>query len=211
MIRSAFLETAREALALIASRDVQRMWDAPSALSGLSVGALAAHLSRAVSTVEFYIAVALPEPLPLLVSADQYYVDVKLTRDLDDELNTAIRNRSVEAAGAGHSAVVAEMEASIATVAEFLVAAPADRVVVVIFDIAMVLDEYLVTRMVELVTHIDDLATSVRRPCPELPDVTRACVLGCLFAIARRRYGDIELLRALTRAERARPDVFPVF
>ena len=136
--------------------------------------------------------------------------DVQLTRDIDDELNTSIRERSIEAALGGHAAVVTEVDRSLAAMTGALAAQPSNRNVMVIFDIVMTLDEYLVTRMVELATHIDDLAFSVGRATPVLSEVTRDCVLGALFAIARRRHGDVEVLRALTRAERSSGGVFPV-
>ena len=210
MIRNAFLETASEARALITTHDVQRLWNEPSALRGLTVGALAAHLGRAISTVEFYVHVALPDSPRVAVTADAYYVAVQLTRDIDDELNTSIRERSIEAAIEGHAAVVAEVDRSLASVTDALADEPSNRNVMVIFDIVMTLDEYLVTRLVELATHIDDLAFSVGRATPVLSEVTRDCVLGALFMIARRRHGDVEVLRALTRAERSSGGVFPV-
>jgi hypothetical protein len=64
---------------------------------------------------------------------------------------------------------------------------------------------------VELVVHIDDLAGSVGLPTPDLPDLATDLVISCLAGVARRRHGDLEVVRALARHERAHSDVFPVF
>ena len=211
MLRDAFLETANEALELLRSRDVERAWDQPSALRELTVGALGAHLGRAILTVEFYLAVEIPTLTPRLVTADEYFdTGTKLSRDISDELNIVIRARSIEAAARGHETVVTELATSLQHVDAALQTLPADHVIIVIHDLAMLLDEYLVTRMVELVVHIDDLSVSVGRDTPDMSPVTSACALGCLFATARRRHGDIDVMRALARTERLSEPVFPV-
>jgi hypothetical protein len=66
----------------------------------------------------------------------------------------------------------------------------------------MPLDEYLVTRLVELVVHSDDLATSAGLETPEFDAMTMACVVGCLLAMVRARHGDIAVVRGFARRER---------
>jgi hypothetical protein len=65
------------------------------------------------------------------------------------------------------------------------------------------LDDFLVTRMMEIAVHSDDLACSVGLPTPELPDPVLDPVFELLSSLARRRHGAVALLRALSRAERA--------
>ena len=211
MVRNAFLHTAHQARALVAHREVEANWHQPSALRELTIGALAAHLCRSISTIEACLAVAVTEPTPRLISADEYYaIATGLTRDIHDDLNTAIRQRSADGAVDGYGPMIDYVDASIDAVASALEHEPSTRVVVVFGGSSMLLDEYLVTRLVEVVVHIDDLAASIGVDTPELNDVARACVLGTLFAIARRRHGDINVIRALTRTERSLTPVFPV-
>ena len=66
----------------------------------------------------------------------------------------------------------------------------------------MLLDEYLTTRLVEIVLHSDDLAASLGRPEPEFePDATDR-VVGCLIEMAARRHSSLAVIRAMTRRER---------
>lgn len=51
--------------------------------------------------------------------------------------------------------------------------------------------------------HIDDLAVSLRLPTPPLPQEVTGPVLDLLILLAIRKHGEIPLLRALSRAERA--------
>ena len=68
---------------------------------------------------------------------------------------------------------------------------------------ALSLGDFLTTRMLELVVHMDDLTTSVGLPATELPDGAFDPVLVLLARLAARRHGQAALLRALTRTERA--------
>jgi hypothetical protein len=65
----------------------------------------------------------------------------------------------------------------------------------------MRLDDYLETRLVELVVHDDDLATSVDVPT-ELPGEALELAIDHLVAVARFRHGDLAVVRALARRER---------
>jgi hypothetical protein len=67
------------------------------------------------------------------------------------------------------------------------------------------LDDFLVTRMMEIAVHSDDLAVSTGVPTPELPAEVLEPVLALLTGLAVRRHGQPAVLRALSRAERA-PD-----
>jgi hypothetical protein len=88
---------------------------------------------------------------------------------------------------------------------------PEGRRIQVLGAFDMTLDGFLVTRMVELLTHTDDLAASVGVPTPDLPRGAIDLVVSCLTDVARRRHGDLTVLRSFTRRERSTPDVFPVF
>ena len=55
----------------------------------------------------------------------------------------------------------------------------------------------------ELVVHADDLACSVGLPTPEFPEEVTAPVVELLARLAVRRHGVTDVVRALSRAERA--------
>ena len=65
------------------------------------------------------------------------------------------------------------------------------------------LDDLLVTRMMEIAVHSDDLAVSVGIATPQLPAQVLDPVLKLLADLAVRRHGAVALLRALSRSERA--------
>jgi hypothetical protein len=75
----------------------------------------------------------------------------------------------------------------------------------------MHLDDYLVTRTIELAVHLDDLAVSIGVDTPSLDPRAIDLVTACLVKIARIRHGDVEVLRAMARRERVAQAVFPVF
>jgi hypothetical protein len=68
---------------------------------------------------------------------------------------------------------------------------------------ALTLDDLLITRMMEIAVHNDDLAVSVGMPTPELPPTVLDPVFDLLTRLAIRRHGPTAVLRALSRAERA--------
>ncbi|WP_220182723.1 hypothetical protein [Sphaerisporangium album] len=57
--------------------------------------------------------------------------------------------------------------------------------------------------MMELAVHSDDLAVSVGVPTPPLDPGAVDTVIGLLSRLAVRRHGPVNVLRALSRAERA--------
>ena len=78
-----------------------------------------------------------------------------------------------------------------------------DRRLQVLGGLVITLDEYLRTRVVELVLHTEDLALSV--DLPEAAEVTPAAAtiaINTLVDLARLRHGDLAVLRALARRER---------
>ena len=75
---------------------------------------------------------------------------------------------------------------------------------------ALALDDFLITRMMEIAVHSDDLAYSVGLPTPRLPDDVLEPVIDLLARLAVRRRGATAVLRALSRAERA-PEVVSAF
>lgn len=77
-----------------------------------------------------------------------------------------------------------------------------DRTVSVLGGMSMLLDEYLVTRLMELVVHLDDLAVSLELPMPELPPGSLKRVAMVLAEIAVDRNGSLAVIRTFARRER---------
>jgi hypothetical protein len=63
--------------------------------------------------------------------------------------------------------------------------------------------DFLVTRMMEIMVHSDDLAASVGVETPEFPADVVTPVLALLTDVAVRRHGQTAVLRALSRPQRA--------
>ena len=163
LVREAFLATAAEARGLIASREVAAKWREPSALELLDVGSVAGHLARAGFVVIGYLdatdpALGVSIDASELLTADQYFERLLAgAAGSTDDLNAGVRARAAEEAAAGQEALVARVDATLQALDERLASEPADRVVAVAGGITMPLDEYLVTRMIELVAHSSGL------------------------------------------------------
>ena len=185
---------------LLADERVAARWAEPSALAELSVGGLAGHLARALDTVERYLADPEP-PDEDVIDAETYY---GIGRRVADEAKDAgIRQRAELAGSIGPAALAAEHAARVDRVAAVLAATPPTRRVAVAGGaVHMLIDEYLPTRLVELVVHADDLAASVGADPIPFDDVATSTVIDVLVGLARSLHGDAAVIRALTRRER---------
>jgi len=210
-VRSAYLRSLDVACDVVTAPDVERAWDEASVLSELSVRGLVGHLVRAGTLVEQYLDAGFPETTRDVADAAEYYEIAVVSSDVDDPVNTGIRERGEAVAAVGYAAVVAEFAATRDRLGVRLAAEPADARIAVTAGMVLSLDEYLVTRIVELVTHTDDLASSVGLPTPEPDPVAATLAIDCLVSLARRRHGDLAVLRALTRRERDTLDALRAF
>jgi hypothetical protein len=77
-------------------------------------------------------------------------------------------------------------------------------------DRVLTLDDYLVTRLIELLVHTDDLAVSVGLPSPDFPLAASRPAIAALVDVAILRHGDDAVLRALSRRERDAVDALRV-
>ncbi|MDQ4051987.1 MAG: maleylpyruvate isomerase N-terminal domain-containing protein [Actinomycetota bacterium] len=204
--RRAFVEAAEIALALAASAEVKAAWDAESACAGMSVGGLAHHLvSQAITTAELLATEPGIDPIPML---EHYERAAWVKADLDDEVNVSIREGSDERAAGGPDAVLAATRESIAALPGLLDGRREPDVVLIPWQgWSLTTDDFLTTRMMEIVVHSDDLAASVDLPTPTFPDNTVTAVLGLLTGVAVRRHGQAAVVRALSRPQRAPDDV----
>jgi len=202
-IRQAYLVAAGSAIEVLDDPAVAAAWPQPSALSDFTVGGLAAHLAFQVVRVPATLREPAPsgEPVGLL---GHYERVAWIGADLDAEVNVSIRRGSEDVATDGAATVVAQTRAAVRDLTGLLAAEPDDRrVSPPAGPWVLTLDDFLVTRMMEIVVHSDDLAHSVGIPMPEFPAPVLDPVLDLLTRLAVRRHGTVPVLRALTRAERA--------
>ncbi|GAA4604097.1 hypothetical protein GCM10023195_13880 [Actinoallomurus liliacearum] len=198
-----FLAVARSAAALLRDPAVAARWSEPSALPEFGVSGLAGHLAYQVLAIPQILAQPVPrEPcVPLL----EHYARVDwIDAGPDADINVRIRRGGEERAVGGPEALAAEVDAVIERSAADLAAEP-DRPVRLPFwgPWSLTLDDLLISRMMELAVHSDDLAVSVGIPTPALPRSAVETVVDLLTRLAVRRHGPTGVLRALSRAERA--------
>ena len=206
-MRGAYLDTTAVSRALLRSPEVQAKWVEPSALERWSLKGLAGHLVRAATSVEYYLDQD-PDPEGPPLSASEYYATVVGdTADIDSDLNRAIRERGDKMAAEGYTGLMERFDSCADRLRARLEEEPPDRKVRVLQDLVLMLDDYLVTRLIELTVHIDDVAVSAGLPTPEMPPAALDLAFRCLIDVARHRNGDLAVLRGLTRRERADVDV----
>ncbi|MEW6475529.1 MAG: maleylpyruvate isomerase N-terminal domain-containing protein [Actinomycetota bacterium] len=187
---------------------LEERFDGPSALAEFSVRGLAGHLLRAMTTVESYLDQPEPEDGETaggggIISAAGYYAAVlEPAPDINSEFQRSIRRRAEDAAPGSPGDFPTVWAETTARLQARLAAERPDRLVKVYGDLVLTLDQYLVTRLIELVVHADDLAVSLAVEPPPLPPAATGIVIGTLVEVARIRHGDVAVLRALSRRER---------
>ncbi|MFF7928134.1 maleylpyruvate isomerase N-terminal domain-containing protein [Streptomyces mirabilis] len=202
-LKNAYLETAAQAVALLDAPEVAASWEKPSALAQWTVGGLAGHLAYQIFSVDPALEgpASEQEPIPVL---EHYSRAVWINASLDGEINSGIRAKGEGISSEGVRRLVERVHAALDQQRTGLEEVHGDWVVFMPqTGWALSLDDFLVTRMVELSVHMDDLAVSVGLSAPELPGTALDPVVALLTGLAVRRHGQAALLRALTRAERA--------
>ncbi|GAB3431229.1 DinB family protein [Flindersiella endophytica] len=198
-VRDDFVTVANSALTLLMEPAVEARWNEPSALEDFTVGGLAFHLSNQV----LHVPQATPTDRAPVSLVDDYYAEADwLGQDASHQVNVFIRERMEEAAAQGVSTVLTNAHDTLGQVRTLIAEAPAD-LVVEMRGRPLTFDDFLVSRLMELVVHSDDLAVSVGVPTPLVPESAATTVVDLLSRLAIRRYGAITVVRALSRSERA--------
>ena len=200
--RDTYVEAAETAMELISRDETATMWNAESVLQGMTVGVLASHLARSVLQVEWFLdGVITGKNRP--VTATIYYARLADTSSRTSTLNAGVEKRSAGTAAQGPDAIVRDARSALDRIRSRLTEEPVDRRVAVAHRPGeeLLLDEYLLTRLVELPVHIEDLALSVGVDCTPPPGAVAAAI-DLLVSAARSRHGDLAVLHALSRRER---------
>lgn len=203
-MRDLFLLGARAVLTALADPAVADRWDEPSILADQTIGGLAGHLARGgVWVVDDYLSAGSPAEATIADAA----VYFAAAAELDEAGHEAIRQRGATVAAVGPDVLREQLAERLDALEARLAAEPAERVVDV-FGGTMRLDDYLVTRIVEQVVHLDDLARSLGDEPSHAPEDLVAVVAGVGVAIAVARHGATAAVRLLFRD--APPGVVPV-
>ena len=192
---------AAVALEEIQRSEVRDQWLLPSALPKMSIGALACHLGRQVVRAAELLPVA--TDLPPLDCVDTHYHQAAwvMSTSPDDPPN----DRSTDETAAAHGADVLADRCSgaLQTVRRLLADGTARDVVAIPWQgWSLRRDDFLLTRMLEIVVHTDDLALSVGVSTPEFPAEVFAPVRDLLVRLAVKRRGQSAVIGALARSER---------
>jgi hypothetical protein len=201
-VTEVYLESAAITTSFMAHPAVAERWDAPSALARLRVGGLTAHL---VSQVTQVTPVLDAQVVDERISLPEHFARSTWTDgEIDSEVNSYIRTMAEDAATVGAQALTAAAAAALTALQQRLPAEPPERVIQLPWGPwALSLDDYLITRLLELAVHCDDLAASIGVNTPALPPACFDTVIGVLCQLAARRHGQAALIRTFSRAERA--------
>ena len=206
-VRQALLDAYRGIEPLLASPALKERWNEESALADFPVGALAGHLVRAGAGVVSYLRDGAPTEQP--VAAPVYYATVLAAMDASDHNEVVTRGQAV--AGDSPDDLIETFTATSGELEVVLASAPPDRLVRVFRGIVLTLDDYLLSRICEVLIHTDDLAVSLGVEPPEIPAGAGDLAITHLVDVAREWHGDRGVLIALSRKERDRADALNVF
>lgn len=208
-VRALVVDAVDAAAEFMQRPSVAAAWDEPSALDGMSVGALAAHLVRAAGATIAYLdrtpADASPEG-ELLTPVTYFHAAV------ESPIHEQIKAVSAKESSIGHDATAAKCSELGEQLRQRLADEPADRLIAALDGHMITLDDFCRTRLIEVLLHLDDVATSVGEPRPATDPEGPAIVIEILEGIARRVNGDWQVIYAMARSERlGERRVFPVF
>ena len=198
-IRSLYLQTASATVELLNNPELDAGWDTISVLPAFRVSGLAGHLARSIFQVDEYLDSPVEGRPP--ITAAVYFAELEGADDIGSPLNMSIRDRGDEVARRGSTELAAAAESVLTTLRARLAEAPPDRSIQVFQGRALLLDEYLKTRIVEMVVHVEDLALSIGSGVG-LPVAAITVATDTVVAAGRVRHGDLAFLRGMTRRER---------
>ena len=198
MVAEPFLHAAAAVAPLLRTTELSLRWAQPSALVDFQVSGLAGHLVRAVSNVERYLSADVPTGIASM-DAVAYF----LAANDPETQGPTIRERGEREAQDGPILLADRYDDVRARLASRLPGLPDDQPVLMFNQYVLPLRECLLTRLVELVVHADDLAVSLGVPTPDPGPAAADLVVTTLARLSRERHGTVAVLRALARRERA--------
>jgi hypothetical protein len=204
-LRRPFARAVDVATELAENAAVSRGWTTESACADMSVGALARHLvGQWFNADRLLRAEPGTDPIPV---AEHYARAAWVSAGHDEQANVEIREGSEGFAAQGPEAMRELLDELRPRLDEVLASDRSGPVLIPWQGWSLTESDFLLTRMMEIVVHSDDLAASIHVATPEFPDDVVHPVLGLLTEVAVRRHGQTALVRALSRPQRARQSV----
>ena len=198
-----FAAAAATVATLLARPEVAAAWDRPSALAEWKVSGLAGHLGDQAPLVVTLLRAAESDQEPITLD-EHYRRAVWVGAAVDDDVSVSIRAAGERDAAEGPDALLTRVVEAVELLPDVLAATRPDRAVLIPWQgWAVRRDDFLLSRMMEITVHSDDLAASVGISAPSMPEAVLGPVLGLLTRLAVRRHGQSAVVAALTRAERA--------
>jgi hypothetical protein len=161
-----------------------------------------------VFQVDWYL--ASEEPLGRPLTAAEYYAQAEGLTDPRSLLNETIVAEAQDAASCGTHELHEACLSALTRLSDVLKTVPPDQAIVVSRRRTLLLDEYLRTRIVEMTIHTDDLAASVDRLSPELPEEAYETAVSVLMDSAVMRHGAPAVLQAIARPDSQLPSALRV-
>jgi uncharacterized protein (TIGR03083 family) len=193
-----YLAGTRAVREALADPAVVAAWDEPSVLEEQTVGSLAGHLARTGAWIlDEFLSAGEPDGPVDFDDVATFYVTLLPTQD--DPIHQGIRDRGAALAAQGAATLAATVDERMPGIEAALRTLPEDHELTVTGGNVMTLGQYLVTRVVEQVVHLDDLARSVGREPWPLPEEALRLVAEIGLDIARLRHGSDAVVRALFR------------
>ncbi|PZF62502.1 mycothiol maleylpyruvate isomerase [Curtobacterium sp. MCBD17_034] len=176
-------------------------WERP-ALGEWTVRSLVGHTTRALLTVEQYLHLEPPAEVTIPTAALYYATVYEQFTD-----SNAVTQRGIAAGIWLGDEQLLRITDALARAKAAIEAAPPDRAVS-IGGMGIPLEEYLRTRVFELVVHTIDLARAIEVPCAPPPDAVESCAVLAVSAGNARGDGEAVLLALTGRG--SLPDGFSV-
>ena len=193
-----YLDGAEIITGALAEPAVGEAWHRPSVLEDQLVGGLAGHLARGgVWVVEDYLRTTDAAGPIDFESAAQYFATLMSAVTADD--HQAIRDRGAALAALGQRELVEMLVGRLLAVRTTLGAVAPDHRISVSGGNGMRLGDYLVTRVVEQVVHMDDLARSIGGEPWPMPEEAVRLAIRVGAEIGALRHGAAPMVRALYR------------
>lgn len=207
--RSTYLESYRALRTIAADPVLAERWEVESCLKDFSVKGLAGHVIVRTGWAVLDYLEAEVEPGESPIEGAEYYA--KVLEQMDSAAHEMVRVRGEESAPDGPAALLSRFDEASSLLEERLESEPEQRLVKVFGGHLMRLDDYLITRMCEILIHADDLAVSLDLEPVRFSHEAWDLVLGHLLDVARVTEGDRAVLMAFSRRERDVTEALRIF